>query len=58
MVPVLCAATADDIAGLAGDVPAQNLAVLAPQATQFTWYPQRFFVPLEENEPWLSADSR
>lgn len=48
-------ADAHDIAGLADYLPAQNLAVLAPQATQFTWYPQRFFVPLEENEPWLSS---
>jgi phospholipase/carboxylesterase len=48
-------ADAEDIAGLADYLPAENLAVLAPQATQFTWYPQRFFVPLEENEPWLSS---
>lgn len=48
-------ADAHDIAGLADYLPAENLAVLAPQATQFTWYPQRFFVPLEENEPWLSS---
>lgn len=48
-------ADAHDIASLADYLPAQNLAVLAPQATQFTWYPQRFFVPLEENEPWLSS---
>lgn len=48
-------ATAEDIAGLSGYLPAGDLAVLAPQATQFTWYPQRFFVPLEENEPWLSS---
>ncbi|MCW1887243.1 alpha/beta fold hydrolase [Luteolibacter flavescens] len=48
-------ADAEDIAGLAGYLPADDLAVLAPQATQFTWYPQRFFVPLEENEPWLSS---
>ena len=46
-------ADANDIVGLADYLPAQTLAVLAPQATQFTWYPQRFFVPLEENEPWL-----
>jgi phospholipase/carboxylesterase len=48
-------ADAGDIAGLAGHLPAEDLAVLAPQATQFTLYPQRFFVPLEENEPWLSS---
>jgi predicted esterase len=48
-------ADADDIAGLADYLPARNLAVLAPAATQNTWYPQRFFLPLEENEPWLSS---
>ncbi|MEK7949806.1 alpha/beta hydrolase [Luteolibacter soli] len=48
-------ADAHDIAGVADYLPAQDLAILAPQATQFTWYPQRFFVPLEENEPWLSS---
>jgi phospholipase/carboxylesterase len=48
-------APAEDIAGLANYLPADNLAVLAPSARQNTWYPNRFFVPLEENEPWLSS---
>lgn len=48
-------ADAEDIAGLANYLPAQGLAVLAPEAQQHTWYPQRFFVPLQENEPWLSS---
>ncbi len=48
-------APAEDIAGLANYLPAENLAVLAPSAQQDTWYPNRFFVPLEENEPWLSS---
>jgi len=48
-------ASAEDIAGLASYLPAGNLAVLAPEAQQGTWYPQRFFLPLEENEPWLSS---
>ena len=48
-------AGADDIAGLAEYLPARDLAILAPAATQNTWYPQRFFVPLAENEPWLSS---
>jgi phospholipase/carboxylesterase len=47
--------TAEDIAGLTDHLPARDLAILAPAATQNTWYPQRFFVPLEENEPWLSS---
>lgn len=48
-------ADAEDIAGLANHLPSQGLAVLAPEAQQYTWYPQRFFVPLQENEPWLSS---
>jgi phospholipase/carboxylesterase len=46
---------AEDIAGLANHLPSQGLAVLAPEAQGHTWYPQRFFVPLQENEPWLSS---
>lgn len=48
-------ADAEDIAGLAIHLPSPGLAVLAPEAQQHTWYPQRFFVPLQENEPWLSS---
>lgn len=47
-------ADAEDIIGLADHLPVQDFAVYAPWATQNSWYPQRFFVPLEENEPWLS----
>ena len=32
-----------------------GFAYLAPQAAGYTWYPQRFLAPLEENEPWLSS---
>jgi len=47
--------SADDIAGLAETLPSQGLAFLAPSATGGVWYPQRFFAPLELNEPALSA---
>jgi predicted esterase len=47
-------ASAEDIAGLAGVLPASGTAFLAPDAAQGTWYPQRFFMPLAENEPSLS----
>jgi predicted esterase len=33
----------------------QKIAWLAPQADANTWYPYRFLVPVEENEPWLSS---
>lgn len=34
---------------------AENVAFLAPQAANNTWYPNRFIAPLEQNEPWLSS---
>jgi predicted esterase len=43
-----------DIAGLADTLPGTDIAFLAPGATNGTWYPQRFFAPLERNEPYLS----
>ncbi len=34
---------------------AEDVAFLAPQAANNTWYPHRFIAPLEMNEPWLSS---
>lgn len=45
----------EDIAGLADHLPAKGIAFLAPAANGGTWYPQRFLMPLEANEPWLSS---
>jgi predicted esterase len=47
--------SASDIAGLARALPGAGLAFLAPEATDNTWYPQRFLAPLATNEPWLSS---
>lgn len=47
--------SASDIAGLARALPDEGLAFLAPEATNNTWYPQRFLAPLAQNEPWLSG---
>jgi len=33
----------------------QRIAWLAPQSDGNTWYPYRFIVPVEQNEPWLSS---
>lgn len=33
----------------------QRIAWLAPQSDNNTWYPHRFIVPVEENEPWLGS---
>jgi phospholipase/carboxylesterase len=48
-------ATAEDILALANEFDQPGFAYLAPQAAGNTWYPNRFLVPLAENEPWLSS---
>jgi phospholipase/carboxylesterase len=46
--------SADDILSLAGALRQADLAYIAPQAPDHTWYPQSFLAPLEQNEPFLS----
>jgi predicted esterase len=48
-------ASAEDILTLANEFDQPGFAYLAPQAAENTWYPNRFLVPLAENEPWLSS---
>lgn len=36
-------------------LPLQDFAILAPQATNNTWYPYSFMAPASANEPWLSS---
>ena len=48
-------ASAEDILTLAKEFDQPRFAYLAPQAATRTWYPNRFLVPLEQNEPWLSS---
>jgi len=48
-------ASAEDVAGLSKVFDGSKFAFIAPSATGGAWYPQRFFVPLSENEPWLSS---
>ena len=48
-------ARAEDILSLAGEFDQPGFAYLAPQAVDNTWYPNRFLVPIEQNEPWLSS---
>ena len=48
-------ATAQDILSLANEFNQRGFAYVAPQAAGNTWYPNRFLVPFEENEPWLSS---
>ena len=48
-------ARAEDILSLAAEFDQPDFVYLAPQAAGNTWYPNRFLVPMEENEPWLSS---
>jgi predicted esterase len=48
-------ADARDILGLAEYFGRPDLAYVAPEAAGHTWYPNRFLVPVEENEPHLSS---
>src|SRR5512133_2550119 len=48
-------APADDILSLSNYLDFPQLAYLAPQAEGYTWYPNRFIAPVEQNEPYLSA---
>lgn len=48
-------ATAESILELRQELPGQGLAFLAPQAEAYTWYPQSFLAPTQDNEPWLGS---
>ncbi|MCB0581131.1 MAG: dienelactone hydrolase family protein [Phaeodactylibacter sp.] len=48
-------ATAESILELAGHLLVEGFALLAPQATGYTWYPYSFMAPVEQNEPSLST---
>lgn len=48
-------ATAESILQLAQHFHTDGFAYLAPQAAYNTWYPQRFIVPQNDNEPYLSS---
>lgn len=48
-------ASAEDILSLSAYLNVQDFALVAPQATNHTWYPYSFLVPAEQNEPWLSS---
>jgi predicted esterase len=51
-------ATAEDILGLAPHFTAEDIAYMAPQAADATWYPYSFLAPLSQNEPWLGSALR
>ena len=47
--------SAEDILTLSAHLNVAGFALLAPQATNNTWYPYSFMAPPAQNEPWLSA---
>lgn len=48
-------AGAGDILSLSAHLHTDHFALLAPQATNHTWYPFSFLAPPAQNEPWLSS---
>ena len=48
-------ARSEDILSLSSYLNVQEYALLAPQATNNTWYPLSFMAPPAANEPWLSS---
>lgn len=48
-------ANAGDILSLAKYLAVKDYALIAPQATNNTWYPYSFVAPVAQNEPWLSS---
>jgi phospholipase/carboxylesterase len=48
-------ANAEDILSLAQYLQVDDFALLAPQATNNTWYPYSFLALPAQNEPWLSS---
>jgi phospholipase/carboxylesterase len=48
-------ASARDILTIAQELEHPDFAYLAPQASNYTWYPYSFLSPIEQNEPWLSS---
>lgn len=47
--------SAEDILSLSSYLEVNDFALLAPQATNNTWYPYSFLVPPAQNEPWLTS---
>ena len=47
--------SAEDILSFSSHLEVKDFALLAPQATNHTWYPYSFLAPPAQNEPWLSS---
>lgn len=51
-------AGAEDILELSREFSPTDVAYLAPQASEQTWYPYSFLAPIEQNEPGISSAFR
>ncbi len=47
--------SAEDILTLRDHLSLKDFYLVAPQATNHTWYPYSFMAPLAQNEPWLGS---
>ena len=47
--------SAEDILSLATHLNVKDFTLMAPQATNNTWYPYSFLASPAQNEPWLSS---
>jgi len=47
--------SAQDMLDLGHELDAPGVVLLAPQAANATWYPNRFVAPVASNEPWLTS---
>jgi phospholipase/carboxylesterase len=47
--------SAEDILSLSSHLDVKGFTLLAPQATDHTWYPYSFLAPPAQNEPWFSS---
>jgi phospholipase/carboxylesterase len=47
--------SAEDILSLSTHLSVKDFSLLAPQATNNTWYPYSFLAPPSQNEPFLSS---
>ena len=47
--------SAEDMLSFSSRLEVNNFALIAPQATNNTWYPYSFLAPPAQNEPWLSS---
>jgi len=48
-------ASASDMLALANEFGTDDVAYLAPEAAEHTWYPRSFLAPIAENEPYLTS---